>query len=60
MKLSEFTKGLDRMILREEFDLELPVSKANISIACKRPNGEIVIHQWEYKAKEAINETKAH
>lgn len=50
MKLSEFTQDLDREILKEEFELELPVMRAEVLVALKQ-DGKIIIHKWEYEKK---------
>ena len=48
MKLSEFSDRLFEQISNEEKDLELPVTRAFVSIRCKRGE-EIIINEWEYK-----------
>ena len=54
MKLSKLADGLFRQISREEHDLELPIVSLRANVRLKRGK-EIIIHDWEYKAKEVID-----
>ena len=52
MKLAEFSDCLFQQISDEEMDLELPVTKASVTLQCRRGK-QIVIHKWEYTNNNA-------
>ena len=53
MKLAEFTDSLWKQISKEEQELEFPVMKATIQLQLAGNNKGIVLHEWEYEAKES-------